>query len=77
VRIGLHAAEATTTGDDFFGKGVHESARIGAIATGNEIVISASSLEGARCDLPLSEPRDVTLKGLMAPIRVVSLLWRR
>jgi class 3 adenylate cyclase len=77
VRIGLHAAEATATGDDYFGKGVHESARIGAIATGDEIVISASSLQGARCDVPASEPRDVTLKGLAAPIKIASLLWRQ
>jgi class 3 adenylate cyclase len=76
VRIGLHAAEATATGDDYFGKGVHESARIGAIAGGDEIVISASSLEGVRCDVQATEPREVTLKGLAAPIPVVSLLWR-
>lgn len=77
VRIGLHVAEASrTSDDDYRGMGVHESARIGAIGGADEIVASAESLEA--CDLPVevSEPREVRLKGVAEPVRVVNVLWQ-
>ena len=43
VRIGLHAAEATMIADDYAGLGVHEAARVGAIAEGGEILATAST----------------------------------
>jgi class 3 adenylate cyclase len=76
VRIGIHAAEATRRGVDYAGRGVNEAARIGALATGGEILISASSVDGASVPFGLSEPRTVTLKGISEPVDVVSVDWR-
>jgi class 3 adenylate cyclase len=41
VRIGLHTGEAVHDRGDFFGKHVNLAARIGASATGGEIVVSS------------------------------------
>lgn len=75
VRIGLHAAEASRVGGDYEGAGVHAAARIGAIAEGGEVLASVDTLEGL--DAPTTgEPRDVSLKGLAKPVRVVTVDWR-
>lgn len=75
VRIGLHADEATRSGGGFVGRGVHEAARIGALATGGEIVASLETVEPVG-DIAHSEPREVTLKGIAGPVRVVTIDWR-
>lgn len=73
VRIGLHASDARQVGTNFRGKGVHEAARIAALATGGEILASAATVgEGT----PSSAPRSVMLKGLSEPIEVVSVDWK-
>ena len=46
VRIGLHEAEATREGDDYQGRGVHEAARIAALAEGGQILASRGSVAG-------------------------------
>jgi class 3 adenylate cyclase len=74
VRIGVHASDATQVGKNFRGKGVHEAARIAALADGGEILASASTAAGTR--YPLSEPRSVTLKGISEPMEVVLIDWR-
>ena len=75
VRIGLHQAETTREGADYQGRGVHEAARIAALAEGGEILASRSSVASIS-DLPLSAPRSVTLKGISEPMEVVSIAWR-
>jgi class 3 adenylate cyclase len=75
VRVGIHAAEATSLGANYRGKGVHAAARIGALAGPAEIVASRATAEaasGARA----SEPRSVALKGFSEPVDVVSIDWR-
>ena len=37
VRIGVHASDATQVGRQFKGKGVHEAARISALAEGGQV----------------------------------------
>jgi class 3 adenylate cyclase len=74
VRIGLHFAEATSRGGDYFGIGVNEAARIGAQAGGGEVLISESSLNGL--ELPVVSVRDLALKGIKNPVRVASINWR-
>ncbi|MFA7250136.1 MAG: ferredoxin [Dehalococcoidia bacterium] len=72
VRIGLHASPATQVENNFRGKGVHEAARIAAMAEGDEILASretAGDYPGA------SEPRTVALKGISDPIEVVAIGW--
>jgi class 3 adenylate cyclase len=75
VRIGAHATEATQSDGRYSGKGVHEAARVGALAGGGEIVVSASTLEGLE-GFPASAPQAVELKGISEPVEVVTLEWR-
>jgi DNA-binding SARP family transcriptional activator/class 3 adenylate cyclase len=75
VRIGLHQAEATRVGADYQGRGVHEAARIAALAEGGEILASGSSVESIP-DLARSVPRSVTLKGLSEPVEVIVIHWQ-
>lgn len=73
VRIGVHASGATQTGKNFSGKGVHEAARIAALAEGNEIASSLATAADGR--FPVSEPRTVTLRGTSEPIEIVVVGW--
>jgi class 3 adenylate cyclase len=73
VRIGLHAAGATQVGQNFTGKGVHEAARIAALAEGGEILASHGTAAGSRFEA--SEPRQVDIRGIAEPIEVVSVAW--
>ena len=61
--------------DGFSGRGVHEAARIGALAAGGEIVASEETVDGID-DVTVSEPREVVLKGIASPVRVVTIDWR-
>jgi len=73
VRIGVHASGATQVGKNFSGKGVHEAARIAALADGDEILASRTTAADAR--FPISEPRTVTLRGTTEPVEIVSVEW--
>jgi class 3 adenylate cyclase len=75
VRIGVHASAAVHEDGKYKGKGVHEAARIGALAAGGEIVISeqAAAAAGHR---PIDNPRTVSLKGIREPLTVYTLAWR-
>lgn len=74
VRVGVHRAPASRVGLDYRGKGVHQASRIAAAATGGEILASWQTAQP--CKFPVSEPREVTLKGIAQPIQVVSISWR-
>ena len=76
VRIGVHAAEATAIADDYAGLGVHEAARVGALAEGGEILATTSTVAAATTQVSAGEEREVSLKGLPRPVRVVSIGWR-
>ena len=76
IRIGLHSAEATRSGTQLTGKGVHTAARIGAMAEGGEILASRSMVEAAGSSLPTSNARDATLKGISEPVPIVAIDWR-
>lgn len=72
VRIGVHASPATQVENNFRGRGVHEAARIAALAEGGEILASRETAG----DYPgSSEARTVTLKGISDPIEVVAIDW--
>ncbi len=75
VRIGLHSTEALRSGSGYKGKGVHEAARIGALAQAGEIVVSRGTLGDAALRHQLSEPREVSLKGLSQPVEIVTIDW--
>jgi class 3 adenylate cyclase len=73
VRIGVHASGATQVGRNFSGKGVHEAARIAALADGNQILSSLHTASGSR--FPSAEPRTVTLRGTSEPVEIVTVEW--
>ncbi len=73
VRIGVHTADALRVGHGYRGKGVHAAARIAAVATGNEVV--ATRDEAAAAGLRYTNPRTLELKGLSAPVEVVTIDW--
>ena len=75
VRAGLHAAEAEQARGGYFGKGVHEAARIGALAEAGEIVASRATAEQLS-GIDGVEARTVELKGMAEPVEVVTLSWR-
>jgi class 3 adenylate cyclase len=75
VRIGLHTAAAVRTKESYTGRGVHEAARIGALGGAGEIVASLAMVEGATGSVSLSAPRAVELKGIAAPVEVVTIDW--
>jgi class 3 adenylate cyclase len=75
VRIGVHASGATQVGRNFSGKGVHEAARIAALAEGGEILASLETARSA-AGFKFSEPRTVTLKGIAEPIETVLVDWQ-
>ena len=79
VRIGIHAGDAFRAGgdaSDYGGQGVHVAARIGAAATGGEILVTSETLEGVPAAFRLSEAREERLKGVEQPVEVVSVDWR-
>jgi class 3 adenylate cyclase len=77
VRIGLHTAEATRQGRDYRGRGVHVAARIGAAAGTEEILASSAALSAMGSSrFGLSDPRQLTLKGVDEPVEVRSVDWR-
>jgi len=76
VRIGMHAAEATVMVDDYAGMGVHQAARVGALAESGEIVVTCETVEGEPFPFQVSNERAVSLKGIARPVRVVSIDWR-
>ena len=77
VRIGIHHAEVTREGIDYRGQGVHAAARVGAIASGEEIAVTRATLEAAgEMKVTTSEPRVVELKGIAEPVEVALVDWR-
>jgi class 3 adenylate cyclase/glutathione S-transferase len=73
VRIGTHEAEATRSVDDYGGRGVHEAARISALARGGEVLVSLRTVESAGSRHRVSQTRSAQLKGLADPVDVASL----
>jgi len=74
VRIGLHTAEANRRAGGYTGVGVHVAARVAALAGAGEIVATTETLAHAG-DVAASEPREVSLKGVTAPVGVASVTW--
>jgi class 3 adenylate cyclase len=76
VRIGIHAAEATRRGGDFFGQGVHVAARVAGASDAGEILATAATMASLGDGDLVSEPRPLALKGVLEPVEVVQLRWR-
>ena len=76
VRIGLHTADATRNSSGYQGKGVHEAARISALADGDEILVSTKTVDTTSLRFQASAARRVELKGIAEPIDIVAIEWR-
>jgi class 3 adenylate cyclase len=77
VRIGLHQAEATREGADYSGHGVHVAARIGALASSEQIILSNETMADMG-PVPYNQgtPRYEHLKGVPDPVEVTEVDWR-
>jgi class 3 adenylate cyclase len=75
VRIGVHASEATQTGQTYRGRGVHVAARIGAHAGAGEILVSRQSLAGEGAGFAVGDTQAVQLKGTSEPTELVAVRW--
>lgn len=78
VRMGLHTGEVLAGDDgDLFGKHVVIAARIGALAEGEEILVSSlvRQIVEPRGDLVFISPREVELRGLGAVETVHTVDW--
>lgn len=76
VRVGLHATEASQLGRAYRGKGVHEAARVAALAEGGEILATGETMAAAGSGFTVANARIVELKGIERPVEVVSVSWR-
>lgn len=54
--------------------GVHLAARVGALAGAGEILATSASLAEAG-DVTTADPRDVTVKGISAPVAIAAIAW--
>ena len=83
VRMGLHTGEPAVTEDDLQGRTVVKAARIAALATGGEVLVSGIVRELAQADEDLDdeiwfdEGREVELRGLRGKHLVLSACWAR
>lgn len=77
IRIGIHSADATEDVGGYRGKGVHEAARIGALADGGEILISVATAGSLAEPIALSDIRFVTLKGISAQVETGAVVWQQ
>ncbi len=76
VRIGLHCGDAARKGTTYEGIQVHQAARIGSVAEGEQILISRSTYLDSQTQWKAAGTRTVTLKGIAEPVDVVSIDWR-
>ncbi|MBD0348752.1 MAG: hypothetical protein ICV59_06335 [Thermoleophilia bacterium] len=74
VRIGVHEADARRVDGNYRGRGVHEAARIAALAKTGEIYASAATASAA--DVRHGAPSTVELKGVAEPVQIVTVDWR-
>ncbi|HXG39306.1 MAG TPA: adenylate/guanylate cyclase domain-containing protein [Candidatus Limnocylindrales bacterium] len=74
VRIGLHTAEASRRGDDYSGIAVNVAARVAGLAEAGEIVATGATLDEAG-ETQTADPREVSLKGISAPMPVATVRW--
>jgi len=78
VRMGLHSGAAELRDGDYFGPSLNRAARIMSVAYGEQVLISATTAELVRGELPegvtLRETGEHRLRGLPNPERLLQLL---
>ena len=74
VSIGVHRASVLRSGRAYRGKGVHVAARIAALATAGEILVSLATV-ASRDDVSTFGLRTVELEGISEPIELQAIDW--
>ncbi|MGI9599142.1 MAG: adenylate/guanylate cyclase domain-containing protein [Acidimicrobiales bacterium] len=80
VRMGAHTGEVMMQDDgDLFGKHVIVAARIGALATGSQILVSSlvKQIAEPRGDIPFGAPYETKLKGIDGLAVIHDVDWSR
>jgi tetratricopeptide (TPR) repeat protein len=77
LRVGVSLGDLAAEGDDLFGLAVNEAARLCALASSGEIVISdvVRVVAGSRVDQELVDRGEIELKGLPSATRVWGVRW--
>jgi class 3 adenylate cyclase len=76
VRMGVHCGDVVTEAGNYHGRHVVIAARIGAAASGGEILASWLVRElSSTGDVDFVAPRELTLKGLSGTFRVYTVPW--
>jgi adenylate cyclase len=77
VRIGIHHGDVVHRDNDIFGRNVAQAARVAALASGGEILVSDTVAEAVEehDDIVLTEQREVRLKGLSGEHLVTVVDW--
>ena len=77
VRMGMHTGEGAVGGDDYIGLDVHRAARIAATGHGGQVLVSSTTSELVRTELPdgvgLRDLGQHRLKDLARPERIYQL----
>ncbi len=76
VRIGLHMGAAMTIEDDYAAKDVVIAARVGTLASSDQILISADLADQIPETIPTRDRHPVSLKGIPNEIPVATVDWR-
>jgi class 3 adenylate cyclase len=76
VRIGLHAGSAISTEGDYAGRDVVVAARISALATADEILLSDTVAAHLGPTVSLVRRGPTELKGIPQPVEVAAVDWR-
>lgn len=76
VRVGVHTADTHQRGLDYAGVGIHEAARVGALAAGGEILTTRSTLDRTTHGFGAGNARRVELKGIAETVEVLTIAWR-
>ncbi len=78
VRIGVHTGPVVSKDNDYFGRNVAMAARVGALATGGEVLATAAVAEALDDDaaVELHEMGEVELKGLPGEHTVYRVVTR-
>ena len=81
VRIGIHTGESILRGRDYYGQTVNRSARVRAVATGGQVLLSGTTAAIVRMSLPpdteLRYLRHEKLRGIERPEVIHELVDRR
>ncbi len=77
IRIGIHHGDVVHRDNDIFGRNVAQAARVAALASGGEILVSESVAEVVEelDDIVLADQREVRLKGLSGDHLVTVVDW--